>query len=70
MFERDREIIEESLRTFNTRHSFCDRGNSINPYASKKIAQTKCKHMWENDTDAIYLNAKGKRRCAICGKEF
>ena len=37
---------------------------------NKKQAQTKCNHMWANDTDAIYYGPRGVRICAICGRRF
>lgn len=44
--------------------------NDFNPYDNPKKYQAKCKHMWDNDTDAIYVDHRGKRICAICKKEF
>ena len=68
MLERDYEIAKYSIETIGNRHSF-DR-KEINPYKNIAKVQKKCNHMWQNDTDAIYFGPKGKRRCAICGKEF
>lgn len=69
MFEKDWNIVNESLSTIKQRTSFNDM-NNINPYENKYKAQSKCKHMWDNDTDATYYAGKGKRKCAICGKTF
>ena len=68
MLDNDYDIIYESLKTINTRHSF--EKEEENPYHNPHRAQKKCTHMWSNDTDAIYYTAHGKRKCAICGKEF
>ncbi len=70
MFERDWDIVNNSLQTIRERHSFDESSNFISPYVDKKGAQKKCTHMWENDTDATYYSKGGKRKCAICGKEF
>ncbi len=70
MLENDRNLIDNHFRTINSRHSFDDTKENINPYKNKKLAQKKCTHMWANDTDAIYIGPKGRRKCAICGKEF
>ena len=68
MLDQDRKLIEDTFSTIKTRHS--PDPNEINPYTNLKQIQHKCKHMWPNDTDAIYTKANGKRKCAICGKEF
>ena len=70
MFEKDWNIINNSLNTFQDRHSFDEGNNFVNPYSNKSCAQKKCRHMWENDTDATYYTKGHKRKCAICGKEF
>lgn len=67
MLEKDYEKVKESLETIGTRHSF---EHEENPYQNIAKVQKKCNHMWPNDTDAIYFGPKGKRKCAICGKEF
>lgn len=68
MLEKDRQIITQSLETIHDRHSF--ESEEVNPYKNLSKAQKRCNHMWPNDTDAIYCGPKGKRKCAICGKEF
>ena len=70
MFERDWNIINSSINKITNRHSFDEENNFINPYENKVGAQKKCRHMWENDTDATYYTTKGRRKCAICGREF
>lgn len=63
--------IGHSLDSIGTRHSPEDKDEDcINPYQNVKGAQKKCRHMWSNDTDAYYIDASGRRRCAICGKIF
>lgn len=69
MFDKDWDIVNSQLGNI-TRKSFDEEENFINPYENKKGAQTKCRHMWGNDTDAIYVTVKGRRKCAICGKEM
>lgn len=69
MFEKDWKILEGAYGV-PTRTSFDEEKNFINPYTNTKGAQNKCRHMWSNDTDAFYVTVKGKRKCAICGKEF
>lgn len=68
MLERDYEIARKSMNTIGSRHSFD--GEEINPYHNIAKVQRKCNHMWQNETDAIYFGPNGKRKCAICGKEF
>jgi hypothetical protein len=69
MFDsNDREIIEQSIKTIKDRHSLQE--ENFNPYDNPQKAQKKCKHMWNNGTDAIYFGANGKRICAICKKVF
>lgn len=68
MLERDYDIIKQSLETIGSRHSF--EPMEQDPYKNIAQVQKKCKHMWANDTDAIYFGPRGKRKCAICGKEF
>ena len=70
MFEKDWNIINQSLGSLPDRHSFDESNNFINPYTNRNKAQKKCRHMWDNDTDATYYAKKGLRKCAICGKEF
>ena len=70
MFEKDWNIVEHSLQSLPTKHSFGEETEFINPYQNRKLAQGKCRHMWENDTDATYIVKNGKRKCAICGREF
>lgn len=67
MLERDYELIKQSLESINTRHSL---EQEDNPYQDIGKIQRRCTHMWPNDTDAIFVGSKGKRKCAICGKEF
>lgn len=70
MLEKDYDIIQKSLNNIGQRHSFDEEKDFINPYKSKNKAQTKCTHMFQNDTDAIYTGPRGIRTCAICGKKF
>lgn len=42
----------------------------FNPYNNSKKAQSECEHIWEDGTDAIYMNHKGERICAICKKKI
>ena len=70
MFEKDWNIINNNLETISKRFSFNSEKESVNPYQNKNMAQKKCRHMWENDTDALYVTKEGKRKCAICGKVF
>lgn len=44
--------------------------DKFNPYDNPQKAQRQCKHMWDEETSAIYVNHLGKRICAICKKEF
>ena len=68
MLEQDYQLVKDSFNTIKTRYSF--EQTEDNPYKNLSKIQKKCKHMWPNDTDAIYVKANGKRKCAICGKEF
>ena len=68
MLENDYEIVKKHFDTIGERHSFDN--TEENPYKNINEIQRKCKHMWPNDTDAIYMTAHRKRKCAICGKEF
>lgn len=45
MLENDRNLIDNHFRTINSRHSFDDTKENINPYKNKKLAQKKCTHM-------------------------
>lgn len=62
--------LDEALKEIHNRHFFDDDKDPINPYKSKRKAQTKCTHMWSNETDAIFVGPHGRKKCAICGKEF
>lgn len=70
MLENDYLKISKSLDKIGQRHFFDEEENFINPYQNRIKAQNKCNHMWPNDTDALYITFKGRRKCAICGKEF
>ena len=70
MFDNDYDKILNSLEQIGQRHSFDEQKEYINPYKNKIQAQVRCKHMWENDTDAIYYGPNRRPKCAICGKEF
>lgn len=70
MFEKDWSIVEEAFKQIPNKHSLDEEKDFINPYQNKVGAQKKCKHMWGNDTDAFYVCRNGRRKCAICGKEF
>lgn len=68
MLENDFNLVQERLNSIHERHSF--EQTEENPYQNLNKIQGKCKHMWPNDTDAIYITVHKKRKCAICGKEF
>lgn len=70
MFERDWDIINNTLNALPSKSSFDEKNNFNSLYENRLKAQKKCKHMWENDTDATYTTKKGLRKCAICGREF
>ena len=67
MFEKDYDLVQEAFHNIGSKHSF---EKEVNPYKNQATIQRKCKHMWPNDTDAIYFISNGKMKCAICGKVF
>lgn len=68
MLEKDYELAKQAIQSINGKYSF--EPMDEDPYKNIARIQKKCSHMWANDTDAIYVSSKGKRKCAICGKEF
>ena len=70
MMNNDYDRVQQSLNRIGERHFFDEKDSFINPYKNKNGAQSKCNHMWLNETDAIYCGPKGSRVCAICGKKF
>jgi hypothetical protein len=69
MFENDYRIIDDY---FNRLSRCTTAGGDINQQLRETILnnQMRCRHMYPDETDAIYYAGHGRNKCAICGKEF